>query len=107
MIKFLDYISVYEFLKVFLTVFFMGVWGVFLIRRNLLIILISLEIILFAINLNFIVFSLYLDDYLGQIFALLVLTVAASESALGLAILVIYYRLRGLIDLNSITLLKG
>lgn len=107
MIKFLDYVSIFEFLKVFLIIFLLGVWGVFVIRRNLLIILISLEIILFAINLNFIVFSLYLHDYIGQIFALLVLTVAASESALGLAILVVYYRLRGLIDLDSISRLKG
>ena len=67
----------------------------------------SIEIMLLAINLNFIFFSIYLDDIMGQIFSLYILTVAAAESAIGLAILVVYYRLRGVISIDNISLLKG
>lgn len=67
----------------------------------------SIEIMLLAINLNFIFFSLYLDDMLGQLFALYILTVAAAESAIGLAILVVYYRLKGIIAVDNISALKG
>ncbi len=67
----------------------------------------SIEIMLLAINLNFIFFSIYLDDIIGQIFSLYILTVAAAESAIGLAILVVYYRLRGVISIDNISLLKG
>jgi NADH-quinone oxidoreductase subunit K len=69
--------------------------------------LMSIELILLAININFIIFSVYLDDLLGQIFSLLVLTVAAAESAIGLAILVVYYRVRGTIAVEYINLMKG
>jgi NADH-quinone oxidoreductase subunit K len=69
--------------------------------------LMSIEMMLIAINLNFIVYSVYLDDILGQIFALLIITVAAAESAIGLAILVIFYRVRGNISVESLNLLKG
>lgn len=73
----------------------------------MIIILISLELALLSININFVVFSLYLDDLLGQVFSLLVLAIAASESALGLAILIVYYRLRGGISIDLVCLLKS
>ena len=79
----------------------------FLARKHVIIILISLELILLSVNINFVAFSVYLDDILGQVYALLVLTVAASESALGLAILITYYRLRGGISIDLICLLKS
>jgi NADH-quinone oxidoreductase subunit K len=67
----------------------------------------SIELMLLAINLNFIIFSIFLDDILGQLFALLILTVAAAESAIGLALLVVYYRIRGTISIEFINLMKG
>jgi NADH-quinone oxidoreductase subunit K len=70
-------------------------------------ILISIELLLLAINMNFIIFSVYLDDVLGQMFALFILTVAAAESAIGLAILVVYYRIRGIISLDTLNFIKG
>ena len=76
-------------------------------RKNFLVILMSIEIMLLAVNLNFIFFSIYLDDLIGQIFALYVLTVRAAESSIGLAILVVYYRLRGIIAVDNISSLKG
>jgi len=97
------------FLLLFLSfiLFVIGLLGLFLFRRHLIIFLISLEILLLCININFITFSVYLDDFLGQIYVLLILTVAAAETALGLAILVIYYRLRGGISIDLISLLKS
>ena len=79
----------------------------FIVRKNLIVILMCLEIILLSINLNFITFSIYLDDFLGQIFSLFVLTVAAAESAIGLAILVTYFRVKGSIGTLYINNLKG
>jgi len=79
----------------------------FLSRKHIIIILISLELILLAVNINFVIFSIFLDDFMGQIFALFVLTVAAAETALGLAILIVYYRLRGGISIDLINLLKS
>lgn len=90
-----------------LCLFLIGLWGIFLTRKNFIIILMSIEIMLLAINLNFIIFSVYLDDLLGQIFALFVLTVAAAESAIGLAILILYYRLRGYIAIDFMSTIKG
>jgi NADH-quinone oxidoreductase subunit K len=87
--------------------FFIGLWGIFMTRKNFLVILMSIEIMLLAVNLNFIFFSVYLDDIIGQMFALYVLTVAAAESAIGLAILVVYYRIRGVIAIDNISALKG
>jgi NADH-quinone oxidoreductase subunit K len=87
--------------------FLIGTFGMFLSRKHVIIILISLELILLATNINFVIFSVFLDDILGQIYALLVLTVAAAESALGLAILIVYYRLRGGISIDLISLLKS
>jgi NADH-quinone oxidoreductase subunit K len=87
--------------------FLTGGIGIFLFRKHLINILIALELILLSINLNFIIFSCYLDDILGQIYCLIVLTVAAAESSIGLALLIIYYRLRGGISIDLINLLKG
>lgn len=87
--------------------FFLGVFGIVLNRKNILIILMSIELMLLAINLNFVIFSNSMDDIMGQLFALFVLTVAAAESAIGLAILVIYYRLRGNILIEQSHLMRG
>lgn len=95
----------YLYLSVIL--FLIGLLGIFVIRKNIIIVLMSVELLLLGININFVVFSVYLDDMLGQIFALLVLTVAAAESALGLAILVVFYRLRGVISIQDLALLKN
>ena len=100
-------ISLFKILGVSFTLFFVGVWGLFLNRKNIIIILISLELILLAVNVNFILCSVYLDDFIGQIFALLVLTVAAAESAIGLSILIVYSRVRGTIAVESIRILNG
>lgn len=100
-------IDLVNYLSVPMIVFMIGLSGIFLNRKNLLIILMSIELVLLAVNLNFIIFSVYLDDLIGQVFALLVLTVAAAESAIGLAILVIYFRARGTIAIEEIHLLKG
>jgi len=89
------------------TLFLIGTFGMFFSRKHVIIILISLELILLASNINLVIFSVFLDDILGQIYALLVLTVAAAESALGLAILIVYYRLRGGISIDLISLLKS
>ena len=87
--------------------FFLGIFGIIFQRRNILIILMCIELILLSVNLNFIVFSVYLDDFFGQLFSLFILTVAASESAIGLAILILYFRLRGNIAINQEIVLKG
>ncbi len=88
-------------------IFMIGVCGVVLNRTNILAILMSLEIALFAISLNFLIFSVYLDDMIGQIFALFILTIAACESSIGLAIILVYYRVRGSIRLDQASLLKS
>jgi NADH-quinone oxidoreductase subunit K len=95
------------FLILSLTLFIIGSLGMFLIRKHLIIILISLELLLLATMLNFAISSVILDDLMGQIYALLILTVAAAESSLGLAILIIYYRLRGGISIDLVSLLKS
>ena len=87
--------------------FFMGLLGIVLNRRNILIVLMCIEIILLSLNLNFIVLSTYLDDFCGQVFSFFILTVAAAESAVGLAIIIIYYRLRGEIKSFQPVSLKG
>lgn len=86
---------------------FLGFCGIFVVRSNLIITLISLEVVLFTVNLNFIVFSNYLDDALGQVYALLILSVAAAESSIGLALLVAMFRLRGIIAIDYLNTLKG
>nr|AGH24376.1 NADH dehydrogenase subunit 4L [Reclinomonas americana ATCC 50283] len=100
-------IDLVRYLTVPMILFIIGLSGIFLNRKNIIIMLMSIELMLLAINFNFVVFSVYLDDLIGQIFALLVLTVAAAESAIGLAILVIYYRARGTIAVEQINLMKG
>jgi NADH-quinone oxidoreductase subunit K len=96
-----------KYLTIALILFLIGLSGIFLNRKNILLLLMSIELMLLAINFNFIIFSVFLDDVLGQLFALLVLTVAAAESAIGLAILVVYYRIRGTIAIEFINLMKG
>ena len=87
--------------------FTIGVLGIFLNRKNIIIILMSVELILLAVNINFVAFSTYLGDLVGQVFALFILTVAAAEAAIGLAILVIYFRNRGTIAVEDVNLMKG
>ena len=86
--------------------FITGLIGMVINRSNILIILMCIEMMLLSLNLNFIVFSVYFDDLYGQLFSLFILTVAAAESAIGLAIIIIYYRLMGSILMNQITVLK-
>lgn len=96
-----------NYLSVSTTIFLLGIWGIFLNHRNVIIMLMCIELMLLAINFNLTLFSVFLDDLLGQIFALLVLTVAGAESAIGLALLVVYYRVRGSIDIEFINIIKG
>lgn len=100
-------IDLVSYLGVAIILFLLGISGIFLNRKNIIVMLMSIELMLLAVNLNLIVFSVYLDDLLGQMFALFVLTVAAAESAIGLAILVIYYRVRGTIAVEFVNLMKG
>jgi len=86
--------------------FLMSVAAMVFNNKNILITIMCIELILLSLNLNFIIFSTYLDDFYGQLFSLFILTVAAAESAIGLAILIIYYRLRGFIDVNQLILFK-
>ena len=95
------------YLTVAMILFLLGIWGLYLNRKNIILMLMSIELMLLAVNLNFLVFSVYLDDMMGRLFALLVLTVAAAESAIGLALLVVYYRVRGSIAVEFISLMKG
>jgi NADH-quinone oxidoreductase subunit K len=85
----------------------LGIFGIFLNRKNVIIILMSIELILLAVNLNFVAFSAALNDLAGQVMAMLVLTVAAAEAAIGLAIVVIYFRNRGSIQVEDVNLMKG
>ncbi len=87
--------------------FTLGIFGIFLNRKNVIVILMSIELMLLAVNINLIAFSTHLHDLVGQVFALFVLTVAAAESAIGLAILVVYFRNRGSIAVEDINLMKG
>ena len=100
-------IELNQFLIVSALLFAIGVIGIFLNRKNVIIILMSIEIILLSVNLNLIAFSYFLNDLTGQIFSLFVLTVAAAEAAIGLAILVIYNRNAGSIEIEKINALKG
>ena len=96
-----------HFLTVAAIMFTIGVFGIFLNRKNVIIILMSVELILLAVNINFVAFSAHLGDLVGQVFSLLILTVAAAEAAVGLAILVVYFRNRGSIDVDDISTMKG
>ena len=88
-------------------IFTIGIIGIFLNRKNVIIILMSIELILLAVNINLVSFSIYLQNLVGQIFTMFVLTVAAAEAAVGLAIIVIYYKNRGSINVEQINTLKG
>ena len=88
-------------------IFTIGIIGIFLNRKNVIIILMSIELILLAVHINLVSFSIYLENLVGQIFAMFVLTVAAAEAAVGLAIIVIYYKNKGSINVEQINSLKG
>jgi len=96
-----------HYLTVAAILFTLGVFGIFLNRKNVIVILMSIELILLAVNLNLVAFSAHLGDLQGQVFALMILTVAAAEAAIGLAILVIFYRNRGSIAVDDINMMKG
>ena len=100
-------ISLGHFLAVAAILFTIGVLGIFLNRKNIIIILMSIELILLACNINLVAFSSELGDLVGQVFALMILTVAAAEAAIGLAILVVFYRNRGTIAVEDVNSLKG
>jgi|TARA_B100000959_G_scaffold125155_1_gene131440 NADH-quinone oxidoreductase subunit K len=88
-------------------IFVIGIVGIFLNRKNVIIILMSIELILLAVNINLVSFSIYLQNLVGQIFTMFILTVAAAEAAVGLAIIVLYYKNKGSIDVEQISSLKG
>jgi len=96
-----------HYLTVGAILFVLGVFGIFMNRKNVIVILMSVELILLAVNLNFVAFSAHLGDLTGQVFAMFILTVAAAEAAIGLAIVVIYYRNRGSIEVDDVSALKG
>jgi NADH-quinone oxidoreductase subunit K len=96
-----------HYLTVAAILFTFGIFGIFLNRKNVIVILMSVELILLAVNINMVAFSAFLHDLTGQIFALLILTVAAAEAAIGLAIIVVYNRNRGSIAVDDINLMKG
>ena len=100
-------IGVGHYLTVAAILFTLGVFGIFINRKNVIIILMSIELMLLAVNINLVTFSVFLNDLVGQVFALLVLTVAAAEAAIGLAILVVYFRNRGTIAVEDINIMKG
>ncbi|MGZ5923660.1 MAG: NADH-quinone oxidoreductase subunit NuoK [Rhizomicrobium sp.] len=100
-------IGLANYLTVAAILFTIGVFGIFLNRKNIIVILMSIELILLAVNINFVAFSSFLHDLVGQVFALFILTVAAAEAAIGLAILVVYFRNRGTIAVEDVNLMKG
>jgi NADH-quinone oxidoreductase subunit K len=100
-------ISLSKYLVVAAIMFFLGICGIILNRKNIIVILMSVELILLSVNINLVAFSAFLGDLTGQVFALFILTVAASEAAIGLAILVSYYRNRGSIAVDDINMMKG
>ncbi|MBV6632621.1 MAG: NADH-quinone oxidoreductase subunit NuoK [Pseudomonadota bacterium] len=100
-------IGLMHYLTVGAILFTLGVVGIFANRRNVIVILMSIELILLSVNINFVAFSAYLGDLSGQAFAMFILTVAAAEAAIGLAILVVYFRNRGSIAVEDINMMKG
>lgn len=103
----METIGLTHYLTVAGMLFTLGVFGIFLNRKNVIIILMSIELMLLAVNINLVAFSVFLNDLTGQVFAMFVLTVAAAEAAIGLAILVIYFRNRGSIAVEDINMMKG
>ncbi len=100
-------IGLSHYLSVAAILFTLGVFGIFLNRKNVIIIMMSVELMLLAVNINFVAFSSYLHDLVGQVFAMFILTVAAAEAAIGLAIVVVFFRNRGTIAVEEISQLKG
>ena len=100
-------IGLSHYLTVAAALFTIGILGIFINRKNVIVILMSIELMLLAVNINLVAFSAALGDLVGQIFTLFVLTVAAAEAAIGLAILVVYFRNRGTIEVEDINLMKG
>ncbi len=100
-------ISLGHYLTLAAIIFSLGILGIFLNRKNVIIILMSIELILLAVNINLVSFSIYLQDLVGQVFTMFILTVAAAEASVGLAIIVIYYKNKGSINVEQISSLKG
>ena len=100
-------IGLAHYLAIAAILFTLGIFGIFLNRKNVIIILMSVELMLLAVNINLVAFSAYAGDLVGQIFALFILTVAAAEAAIGLAILVVFFRIRGSIAVEDVNLMKG
>jgi NADH-quinone oxidoreductase subunit K len=100
-------IGLSHYLTVAAILFTIGIFGIFINRKNVIVILMSVELILLAVNINLVSFSAFLGDLVGQVFALIVLTVAAAEASIGLAILVVFFRNRGSIAVEDINLMKG
>ena len=100
-------ITLTHYLTVAAILFTIGVFGIFLNRKNVIIILMSVELILLSVNINLVAFSSFLGDMVGQVFAMFVLTVAAAEAAIGLALLVVYFRNRGSIAVEDLNVMKG
>ena len=96
-----------HYLTVAAILFSLGIFGIFLNRKNVIIIFMSVELMLLAVNVNLVSFSSHLGDLTGQVFALLILTVAAAEAAIGLAIIVVFFRNRGSIDVDDVNVMKG
>ena len=103
----IGHLALGHFLALGAVLFCISLAGIFLNRKNVIVLLMSIELMLLAVNINFVAFSVVLNDLVGQIFAMFVLTVAAAEAAIGLAILVIYFRNRGTIQVEDIDLMKG
>jgi NADH-quinone oxidoreductase subunit K len=95
------------YLAVAAMLFVIGIFGIFLNRKNVIVILMSIELMLLAVNINFVAFSAFLGDLVGQVFTLFILTVAAAEAAIGLAILVCFFRVRGTIAVEDVNMMKG
>jgi NADH-quinone oxidoreductase subunit K len=100
-------IGLSQYLTVAAILFTIGIFGIFINRKNVIIILMSVELLLLAVNINLVAFSAYLGDLVGQVYALIVLTVAAAEASIGLAILVAFYRNRGSIAVEDVNMMKG
>ena len=96
-----------HYLTVAAILFTLGIFGIFINRKNVIVILMSVELILLSVNINFVAFSTFLNDIVGQVFALLILTVAAAEAAIGLAILVVFFRNRGSIAVEDVNMMRG
>ncbi len=100
-------IGIEHYLTLSAILFTIGIFGIFINRKNVIIILMSVELMLLSVNVNMVAFSHYLNDLVGQVFAMLILTVAAAEAAIGLAILVVFFRTRGSIAVEDVNVMKG